>query len=81
MFPRMDFWAGTQGMAATWPPWGVGRGPRTSWIARCKAQPAGRVWPTAAVAAGLVHAAMDAGEEPRRGRGEGDTGDVITMNA
>ena len=29
----------------TWPPWGVGRGPRTSWIARRKARPAGRVSP------------------------------------
>ena len=27
MFPRMGFWAGTQG---TWPPWGVGRGAKLS---------------------------------------------------
>ena len=33
------------GSASTWPPWGVGRGPRTSWFARRKAQPAGRVSP------------------------------------
>ena len=64
----------------TWPPWGVGRGPRTSWNARRKARPgAPDIAPpqssasrtrvaAAAVAAGLVHAAMDAGEEPRRGR-------------
>ena len=75
-------------MAATWPPWGVGRGSRTSWnacrkarpgtrdIARRKAQPAGRVWPTAAVAAGLVAVRRTRG----RGRGGGEGGGGVMAN-
>ena len=63
----------TQGIVVTWLPWGAGRGPRTSWIAGRKAQPAGRRVADCTRRGRGCTCAIDAREKSRRGGGTGQT--------